>query len=108
MRFLQVFSEALLLGNKVHDGRKKENTEQSGGQSQLLEFKSSLLCLTLWEDFPGGSDGKVSAYNEGDLGSIPGSGRCSGVLSVTLACKISCMEECGRLQSMGSQRVGHD
>ena len=26
-------------------------------------------------DFPGGSDGKVSAHSEGDLGSIPGSGR---------------------------------
>ena len=26
-------------------------------------------------DFPVGSDGKVSAYNVGDLGSIPGSGR---------------------------------
>ena len=26
-------------------------------------------------DFPGGSDGKVSAYNAGDLGSIPGLGR---------------------------------
>ena len=25
--------------------------------------------------FPGGSDGKESACNEGDLGSIPGSGR---------------------------------
>ena len=25
-------------------------------------------------DFPGGSDSKVSAYNAGDLGSIPGSG----------------------------------
>ena len=25
--------------------------------------------------FPGSSDGKVSAYNVGDLGSIPGSGR---------------------------------
>ena len=25
-------------------------------------------------DFPGGSDGKVSVYNAGDLGSIPGSG----------------------------------
>ena len=25
--------------------------------------------------FPGGSDGKESAYNAGDLGSIPGSGR---------------------------------
>ena len=29
-------------------------------------------------DFPGGSDGKVSAYNVGDLSSIPESGRSSG------------------------------
>ena len=29
-------------------------------------------------DFPDGSDGKVSAYNTGDLGSIPGSGRPPG------------------------------
>ena len=28
--------------------------------------------------FPGGSDGKASAYNVGDLGSIPGSGRSPG------------------------------
>ena len=28
--------------------------------------------------FPGGSDGKESAYNAGDLGSIPGSGRSPG------------------------------
>ena len=27
------------------------------------------------KDFPGGSDGKVSVYNEGDPGSIPGLGR---------------------------------
>ena len=27
---------------------------------------------------PGGSDGKASVYNEGDLGSIPGSGRSPG------------------------------
>ena len=26
-------------------------------------------------DFPGGSDGKASAYNAGDPGSIPASGR---------------------------------
>ena len=30
------------------------------------------------KDFPGGSDGKASFYNAGDLGSIPGSGRSSG------------------------------
>ena len=29
-------------------------------------------------DFPCGSDGKTSAYNAGDPGSIPGSGRPSG------------------------------
>ena len=28
--------------------------------------------------FPGGSEGKVSAYNAGDPGSIPGSGRSPG------------------------------
>ena len=28
--------------------------------------------------FPGGSDGKTSAYNVGDPGSIPGLGRSSG------------------------------
>ena len=30
------------------------------------------------DPFPGGSDGKTSAYNAGDLGSIPGLGRSSG------------------------------
>ena len=29
-------------------------------------------------DFPDGSDGKASAYNAGDPGSIPGLGRSSG------------------------------
>ena len=29
-------------------------------------------------DFPGGSDGKASAYNAGDPGSIPGSRRSPG------------------------------
>ena len=29
-------------------------------------------------DFLGGSDGKVSAYSVGDLGSVPGSGTSSG------------------------------
>ena len=41
--------------------------------------------------FPGGSDDKVSAYNAGDLGSIPGSARSPGEgngHSSTLAWKI--------------------
>ena len=29
-------------------------------------------------DFPGGSDGKMSAYNVGDLGSVPWLGRSPG------------------------------
>ena len=37
----------------------------------------ALLTKPQW-DFPGGSDGKVSAYNVGDPGLIPESGRSSG------------------------------
>ena len=37
-----------------------------------------VVSLGLSEDFPGGSDGKVSAYSVGDPGSIPGSGRSAG------------------------------
>ena len=44
-----------------------------------------MAAITICSDFgatknkvPGGSDGKASAYNEGDLGSIPGSGRSPG------------------------------
>ena len=35
------------------------------------------LFITAW-GFPGGSDCKESAYNAGDLGSIPGLGRSPG------------------------------
>ena len=43
------------------------------------------------QDFPGGSDGKASAYNAGDLGSIPGSGRSPGEGNGN-PLQISCME----------------
>ena len=33
---------------------------------------------TLPKGLPGGPDGNASAYNAGDLGSLPGSGRSSG------------------------------
>ena len=35
-------------------------------------------CILHWHDFPGGSDGKASAYNAGDPGSIPGLGSSPG------------------------------
>ena len=61
-------------------------------------------------DFTGGSESKVSAYNVGDLGLIPGSGRSLGEGNGNLL-QYTCLEnpmaeEPGRLQSMGSQRYG--
>ena len=42
--------------------------------------------------FPGGSDSKVSAYNAGDRGSIPGLGRSSGEGNGNPFQYSSCME----------------
>ena len=59
----------------------------------------------------GGSDGKVSACNAGDPGSIPGSDPLQKEMAIhssTLAWKIPWMEEPGGLQSMGLQRDGHN
>ena len=62
--------------------------------------------------FPGNSDGKESACNVGDLGSIPGLGKplekgmkthCS-----ILAWRTPWTQEAGGLQSMEPQRIGHD
>ena len=36
------------------------------------------MIYSAYRIFPGGTDGKVSAYNAGDLGLIPGSGRSPG------------------------------
>ena len=55
---------------------------------------------------PLGSEGKASDHNARDLGLIPGWGRSPG--EGTLAWKIQWIEEPGRLQSKGSQRVRHD
>ena len=71
-------------------------------------------CIYLFiafRGFPGGSEGKASACNVGVLGLIPGLGRSPGEIawhSSTLAWKIPRIEKPGRLQSMGSQRVGHN
>ena len=62
--------------------------------------------------FPGGSDSKESACSAGDPGSISGwedpLEKEMATHSSILAWKIPWMKEPGRLQSMGSQRVGHD
>ena len=74
---------------------------------KIIQTTSYLLL-----GFPDSSDGKVSAHNVGDLSSIPRSEdpleKEMATHSSTLAWKIPWMEEPGRLQSVGSQRVGHD
>ena len=75
------------------------------------EFLESRLPCTY---FPGGLDGKESVCNAGDLGWIPGLGRFPEGVGGTAthssipAWRIPWTEEPGRLQSKGSQRVGHD
>ena len=46
-----------------------------------------------FQDFPGGSDGKESACNAGDLGSIPGLGRFPGEGN-GYPLQYSCLENC--------------
>ena len=62
--------------------------------------------------FPGGSDGRKSACNARDPGSIPGQEdpleKGMATHSSVLAWEIPQTEEPGGLQSMGSQKVGHN
>ena len=67
---------------------------------------------TMAEGFPGGSDGKASACNAGDpvrfLGREDPLEKEMAIHSSTLAWKIPWTWEPDKLQSIGSQRVGHD
>ena len=62
--------------------------------------------------FPGGSDGKESVYSVGDLSLIPGLGRSRGghgnPFQYSQPGESPWTEEAGGLQSMASQRVGHN
>ena len=57
-----------------------EKPSQSLFGSLLVKWHLCFLihCLGFSPGFPGGSDGKASACNVGDQGSIPGSGRSPG------------------------------
>ena len=75
--------------------------------------RSVVICSnSVYLGFPGGSDGKESACNAGDLGSKPGQEdplkKGMATHSSILAWRTPWMEESGELQSMWSQRVGHD
>ena len=57
---------------------------------------------------PGGSEGKASACNVGDQGREDRLKKEMAIHSSILAWRIPWTEKLGRLQSMGSQRVGYD
>ena len=58
-------------------------------------------------DFPGGSDGKESACDAGDLGLIPGLGKSPGE-GKGYPLQYSGLENSMDCIVQGSQRVGHD
>ena len=66
--------------------------EQRASGSQYLKYllsfslRKHLLTHRLDQGFPGGSDGKESACNAGDLGSIPELGRVLGEGKATHSC----------------------
>ena len=69
---------------------------------QWCPITENKINILIGQNFPGGSDGKVSAKNVGDLGSIPGSERSLEKEMAThysiLAWKIPWNEKPGRLQ----------
>ena len=92
---LETVSDFIFLGSKIttdgdcsHEikrrllfGRKFMTNPDSIFQSRDITLPTkvqTVKALFLWGDFPGGSDGKASAYNAGDPGSIPGLGRSPG------------------------------
>ena len=81
--------------------------------SQIYKlYALASLSLFFFSLFPGGADSKESAYNVRDLGLTHGLGRSLGEGHAThfsiLVWRIPWIEEPGGLQSMGSQRAGHD
>ena len=82
----------------------------SYAQSSIISYQKKSNGNS--EDFPGGSEVKASAWNAGDQGLIPALGRSLGEGNGN-PLQYSCLENPmdggpGRLQSMGSLRVGHD
>ena len=60
---------------------------------QPTEWEKIFAIIYLIMGFPGGSDGKESACNAGDPGSIPGSGRSTGEGNGN-PLQYSCLENC--------------
>ena len=73
-----------------------------------IRWRRDSLPTPVFLDFPGGSDGKESTYNVGNLGREDPLEKGTATQSSILAWRIPWTEEPGRLQPTGSQRVGYD
>ena len=73
----------------------------------ICDDMESHLLILFW-GFPGGSAGKESTCNVGDLGWEDPLEKEMVTHSSILAWRIPWTEKPGRLQSPGSQRVGHN
>ena len=104
-------------------GMEMQKRETQSWIPNLPHLQCSVLLFagySLWTSFslaedltPLSSDGKASAYNAGDPGSIPRSGRSPGEgkgYPLLYSCLKNSMDQdtVHGVQSMGSQRVGHD
>ena len=91
--------------------KKKEKENLLLPSSTLEGILTSIYCY--FGGIPGSSDGKESTCSVRDLDLIPGLGRSPGEGNGN-PLQYSCLENphgqksLGGLQSMGSQRVGHD
>ena len=65
------------MGSQKNLGRDNKDRQVLNTNPCVLPYQSVLAQLVV-QSFPGGSDGKASAYNVGDPGLIPGSGRSRG------------------------------
>ena len=109
-----LFSKAAYIPQVVHK-EIMEHAELCRGSSPDPYWDQAFFLHTFpyTKGFPGGSEVKASACNAGDLGSIPGSGR-SPEEGNGNPLQYSCLENpmdrgaWWAIQSMGSQRVGHD
>ena len=116
MQRVDSLEKTLMLG-KI-EGRRRKGRERgrwlvTGWDGwQAHGTAESWTRLSDWTTATGDSDSKESACSAGDLGSMPGSGRCLGEgngYPLQCSCwRIPWAGETGRLQSMGLQRIWHD
>ena len=79
----------------------------------IFQVFNAFSYTTYFPDFPGGSDGikRLSTMQETRVRALDWEDPLEKEMAIhssTLAWKIPWTEEPGRLQSMGSQRVGHN